>query len=263
MKKTDKEVWLGGQNISSEAMEKRKKINKKILTFGCLPIALLFGFIFLTIVFPSTPAEDPPTNQEEKKDLTQEVENLEPGKFDYHLPKSDYHFEVSFLGIETETVANAFTSKKDEYSVPQDVDGYKLIIKFQMRNPYDKEMMASVPKYHYITSANKEYFSGSTTYSRSCGCEIDNSARVTDNKGKGIIFQVKGKCGYSGDYCIRFGPNETKEFHVSFRDPIIETVRQIVYVSFHRSWKGKTGNSRDLGWLIDIDQNKVIENARL
>ena len=43
MDETTKEAWLKGKDLSPEALEKRRKINKKILLFGCLPI-LLFGF---------------------------------------------------------------------------------------------------------------------------------------------------------------------------------------------------------------------------
>ncbi len=51
MDKSTKEAWTGGKNISPEAIEKRKAINKKILKFGCLPIVLLFGLIMIIGIF--------------------------------------------------------------------------------------------------------------------------------------------------------------------------------------------------------------------
>jgi len=51
MDKSTKEAWTGGKNMSPEAMEKRKAINKKILKFGCLPIVLLFGLIMIIGIF--------------------------------------------------------------------------------------------------------------------------------------------------------------------------------------------------------------------
>lgn len=44
MDETTKEAWLKGKDLSPEALEKRRKINKKILLFGCLPV-LLFGLV--------------------------------------------------------------------------------------------------------------------------------------------------------------------------------------------------------------------------
>jgi hypothetical protein len=51
MDKSSKEAWTGGKNLSTEAMEKRKAINKNILKFGCLPIIILFGLIMLIGIF--------------------------------------------------------------------------------------------------------------------------------------------------------------------------------------------------------------------
>ena len=48
MNKTTKEAWMGKKNeLSPEAMEKRKATNKKILKFGCLPILIILILIAL------------------------------------------------------------------------------------------------------------------------------------------------------------------------------------------------------------------------
>ena len=48
MNKTTKEAWIGKKNeLSPEAMEKRKATNKKILKFGCLPILIILILIAL------------------------------------------------------------------------------------------------------------------------------------------------------------------------------------------------------------------------
>jgi hypothetical protein len=57
MDKPTREAWLGGNNISSEAIEKRKEINKKILKFGCLPIVALFVMIMMISVFSEDSAK--------------------------------------------------------------------------------------------------------------------------------------------------------------------------------------------------------------
>lgn len=48
MKNTTKEAWVGGANISPEALNKRKQINKKIMKFFVVPsFVFLFGVILL------------------------------------------------------------------------------------------------------------------------------------------------------------------------------------------------------------------------
>lgn len=61
MDKSTKDAWTGGKNMSPEAMEKRKAINKKILKFGCLPIFLLFGLIMIFGIFSDDSASIEPT----------------------------------------------------------------------------------------------------------------------------------------------------------------------------------------------------------
>jgi len=61
MNDSTKEAWTGGKNISPEAMEKRKKINKKIFKFGCLPIIVLLGLIMLIAILSDN--ESVPKNQ--------------------------------------------------------------------------------------------------------------------------------------------------------------------------------------------------------
>lgn len=51
MDEITKQAWTGRKNMSPEAIEKRKKINKKILKFGCLPIVLLYGLIMIIVFF--------------------------------------------------------------------------------------------------------------------------------------------------------------------------------------------------------------------
>lgn len=51
MKNSTKEAWVGGKNISEEAMMKRRKINKKIFKFGCLPIVVIVLIIMIAGIF--------------------------------------------------------------------------------------------------------------------------------------------------------------------------------------------------------------------
>ena len=182
--------------------------------------------------------------------------------FDYMLPQSNYSYKVKITAIETKIAKNAFITKVDEYSVPKKVDGYYLTIKFSLTNPYDKEMMAPVPDYFYISSYNKEWFSASTTFHRDCQCYIDNSTKLTTDKGIELYNISEGKCGYD-DYCLRYKPNETKKFIINFTDPVFGEVRKLVFCGFDRKWKNlENTRDRDIVSIIDIDKLEVTGEIR-
>jgi hypothetical protein len=188
---------------------------------------------------------------------------IDYSSFDYKLPQSNYSYKVKITGIETKVVKDAFTTKADDYSIPKKVDGYYLTIKFSLTNPYDREMMAPVPDYFYISSYNKkEWFSGSTTYHRDCQCDIDNSTKVTTDKGVELYNVSEGKCGYD-DYCLRYKPNETKDFIINFTDPVFGEVRKLVFCGFDRKWKNpENTRDRDIASIIDIDKLEVTGDIR-
>ena len=62
MENSTKEAWTGGKNISPEAKEKRKKINKKIIRFGCLPIIIIFGLLLIIGILIDEPVDSESTN---------------------------------------------------------------------------------------------------------------------------------------------------------------------------------------------------------
>ncbi len=207
------------------------------------------------------------TNSNAAKDTTLEnsktVETIpsvpvDYSDFDYTLPQSNYSYKIKITDIETKITKEAFTTKTDEYSVPKKVDGYFLTIKFAITNPYDKEMMVPVPDYYYITSANGEWFSSSTTNHRECHCQIDNSTKVTNFKGKELWQISEERCGYD-DYCFKFLPNETKEFKINFTDPIFGEVKKIAFNGFGLKWSNPSyTKEQDKGLIIDIDNKKII-----
>ncbi len=225
---------------------------------------LFFG---LTAMFLISCGNGSSNDSKATKDTT--LENTKTGEttptvpvdyseFDYALPQSNYTYKIKITDIETKISKDAFTTKADEYSVPENVDGYFLTIKFAMTNPYDKEMMAPVPDYYYITSANGEWFSSSTTNHRECHCQIENSTKVTNLKGKELWQISEGRCGYN-DHCFKFLPNETKEFKISFTDPIFGEVKKIAFNGFGLKWNNPSyTREQDKGLIIDIDNKKII-----
>lgn len=223
-----------------------------------------FSFVGVLIMALLLAACDNPTTSPPQAEVevakTQHEGQSEPIDYsliDYKLPQSDYSYKVKITGIDTKSVKDAFTTKADDYSVPEKVDGYLLGITFSMTNPYDKEMMAPVPSYYYITSGNDEWFSASTTRHKDCHCDIDNSTKVTNDAGKELYEIAEGKCGYS-DYCIRFQPKETKNFKINFTDPIISRVKTIAFWGFDRKWKNPDyTRDQDCGLMLDIDKKEI------
>lgn len=183
--------------------------------------------------------------------------------FDYKLPQSNYFYKVKITAVETKVVKDAFITKVDEYSIPKKVDGYYLTIKFSLTNPYDKEMMAPVPDYFYISSYNnKEWFSASTTFHRDCQCYIDNSTKLTTEKGVELYNISEGKCG-DDDYCLRYKPNETKKFIVNFTDPVFGEVKKLVFYGFDRKSKNyENTRDKDIVSIIDIDRLAITGEIR-
>lgn len=106
-----KEAWLGDKNISSEAMEKRKKINKKILKFGCFPILLLFIFVIIVINIPES---------EDNEVMVKNQETLEANKSDIPVINENSNIEnaVDFILMEKEDISmKALGEKKlSDYS---------------------------------------------------------------------------------------------------------------------------------------------------
>jgi uncharacterized protein YxjI len=252
MDKVNEEVWLKGNNIGKEAQEKRKRINFKIFKFGCLPIFLLLIFL----IFSGKSKKEPIVQTD--KVLSKSKANIDFNSFNYILPNSNYEYKIEITDIKTKLIKDAFEVKDDEYSIPKKVDGYQLMISYTMTNPYDKVMMASVPDYYYITSTKDEKFTYSTTYSKSCFCDINNSAEITDSNGKELWEISKGKCGYD-DYCVEFKPKESREFRVRFTDPIITTAKSIVFSGFDLKWKNPEYNKeRDRGLVIDLTSKKIV-----
>jgi hypothetical protein len=188
---------------------------------------------------------------------------IDYSKFSYSLLNSNYVFQIEISGIETKIKKEAFVHKEDQYSPKVKVDGYILKVKYKMTNPYDKVIMVPVPTYYYIGTLNKKYFSAFTTYSRDCQCDIDNSTDLTDIKSKSIFSLSDGLCGYN-DPCVKFEAKETKEFVVTFTNPIYKDATQLIFSSFHRQKQNSNSTRQlDIVLLLDIEKKKVINEIQL
>lgn len=245
---------------------------KKILIRFAIGVVLILFVLYLigrSIPQKEVPTADSVTKVEGLKiPLRKDKDTLQAkpiyyNSLKYPLSGSDYVYNVEITSIETKIAKGTFTTKKDDYSVPQDADGYYLKIKFSLTNPYEQEMMVPIPNYFYISSTNKEFFSGSTTYSKSCSCQINNSTDVFNDKGKELWQFSEGKCGHSS-YCVHFKPKETKNYILKFNDPIFGEVKRLWFWGFNRHWEREGSTSRrDLALIIDVDEGMVIGEEKL
>lgn len=93
MNKTKKEAMTGNsKNLSPEAKEKRKSINKKILKFGCLPIVGLFVILLLIGLFTDSndeksSSDNQSTETKANTELKEELPQPITGKSDLGVLK--------------------------------------------------------------------------------------------------------------------------------------------------------------------------------
>ena len=97
MDETTKEAWLKGKDLSPEALEKRRKINKKILLFGCLPILLfvLVALFFAVIGKESTSPSSQTVTTEDHADIPC-IPGLSPSDVYVNLEKEGFKTEKTF-----------------------------------------------------------------------------------------------------------------------------------------------------------------------
>lgn len=243
-----------------------KNTNQEKPKSGCLIALILILIFFIWWILSPNEKEELQKKEEiqqseldkTKKKSEENINNIDYSNIKYTFPNSQYTFDVKITNIKSKLKKNEFESKDDEYSVAKKVDGYILSISLEFSNPYEKEMMAPIPNYYAITSLDKQYFSGSTTNSRSCGCNIDNSTEIKDSKGRDLWSIAEGKCGIGNEYCIKFKPKETKSIIITFTDPIIITQKKIVFIAFSGTYKevGST-RDRDIGLVLNVETGKV------
>ena len=97
MDETTKEAWLKGKDLSPEALEKRRKINKKILLFGCLPILLfvLVALFFAVIGKESTSPSSQTVTTEDHTDIPC-IPGLSPSDVYVNLEKEGFKTKRTF-----------------------------------------------------------------------------------------------------------------------------------------------------------------------
>ena len=119
MDETTKEAWLKGKDLSPEALEKRRKINKKILLFGCLPILLfvLVALFFAVIGKESTSPSSQTVTTEDHTDIPC-IPGLSPSDVYVNLEKEGFKTKRTF---DSEN-GNLWSSTRSAYGIKYKVD---------------------------------------------------------------------------------------------------------------------------------------------
>lgn len=119
MDQTTKEAWLKGKDLSPEALEKRRKINKKILLFGCLPV-LLFVLVaaFFTFSGDESTSSSPQTVTSEDHADIPCIPGLSPTDVYLNLEKEGFKTERT---LDSEN-GNLWISKRSANGIKYKVD---------------------------------------------------------------------------------------------------------------------------------------------
>jgi hypothetical protein len=223
--------------------------------------------VFLLISFSNCKKKKEKVQKEkkvvEKKIIEEKIENnyTEPEDYsviEYKLPESNYVFKIKIDNINTVLFKNSFETKSDLYSVSENEDGYKLSLDFNITNPYERSLTIPIPYYFYITSVDGKWFTSSTTRHKKCNCKINNSTKVTNEKGQELWKISEGTCGFSKN-CLTFKPNESKKFKIEFKDIIYGKIKKIAFHGFNLSWENPSYTKKqDKALIIDIEKKEII-----
>lgn len=98
MDKTTKDAWLGKkEELSADALEKRRSINKKLMLFGCLPILLFASVvIFFVATGDNTSSSSPLTEESQSQQHIQYIPGLSPSDVYLNMEKRGFNTEKSF-----------------------------------------------------------------------------------------------------------------------------------------------------------------------
>lgn len=156
MDETTKEAWLKGKDLSPEALEKRRKINKKILLFGCLPV-LLFVLVaaFFTFSGDESTSSSPQTVTSEDHADIPCIPGLSPTDVYLNLEKEGFKTERT---LDSEN-GNLWISKRSANGIKYKVDMFSYSTKnvvsisaTAMIDVNEKDIVASKQFFQFIST---------------------------------------------------------------------------------------------------------------
>ena len=173
MNETTKEAMIGkSKNLSPEALEKRKSINKKIFKFGCLPIIGVFVFILVIGLFSN--------NQKESSDQAQTPQS----KINADIPiigKSD----VGVLKMDQNGYSIGKKTELTELRRLLNVDSLDIIeISYELKGSTDSFKKKIV--YDKRSSILKDIYTKSNVVEEYKNVSFDTLKKFLDKGGKGF-----------------------------------------------------------------------------
>lgn len=112
MDNSTKEAWTSGKNLSPEALEKRKKINKKILKYFLITISIIILIIIIAAIFSPKPVSPEP----ELTPMQKKAQKIE-AQFD----TDGSHIELTKYIKDNMNNPNSFEHIKTVYSINGDI----------------------------------------------------------------------------------------------------------------------------------------------
>ena len=180
-------------------------------------------------------------------------------KFDWWTGSTE-QIPAQITAIETKLRKGFFKkSPNDEYDKTRDGDGYDLVIRFSVTNPYSTAKKITVGDYYWVGSKDFFTYYDESTFHKDCQCRIDNDCEVFESSGR-RLKDIRDKC-QGNDPCIEFQPGETKAFTIKFKHPFYVTAKKLYFGGLDHSYTDGYNMTREIYFIIDLDQKKVIGDS--
>ena len=153
MDKTTKDAWLGNkESLSPEALEKRRRINKKVMLFGCLPIILFVSVaLFFTFIRrEETISSVPNTETSEAQTHIRYIPGLSPTDVYLSLEQRGFNTKKTF----NPQHGNLWTSTHSVIGIDFKVD----VFSYNTENVASVSATAMVDGNEKTIGATKQFF---------------------------------------------------------------------------------------------------------
>jgi hypothetical protein len=171
--------------------------------------------------------------------------DINPYEFKVYIRGSGFEFDVKINAIDVNTIKNAYTYTEEAYELPKHMDGRQLIIRYSIKNPYDKTYIIPIDQYFRIDPLK--------------GKPPNNF--ISRNEESGDLYLMK----YQGNKLIRdksnpvyqkirFDANEIKEFELNLPlMPAIQTTAKVWGFTIDNSW----AFDMEVGLIVDLINKKI------
>lgn len=152
MDKTNKEAWFGNrESLSPEALEKRRRINTKLMLFGCLPVFLFIGVaLFFGLSGNESTSSSPKPEVSKGPTDVRYIPRLSPTDVYLNLEQRGFKTEKSF----NSEFGNLWTSTHSVVGIDYRVE----VFSYNIENVVSIEATAMVDANEKDIVATKQFF---------------------------------------------------------------------------------------------------------